>query len=180
MRRNVLVLGMAKESAGLLMFRFSNGGLEVLLVHPGGPFWVHKDFGAWSIPKGAVDKGEGAMSAAKREFEEEVGVKPSGDFIELAPVRLKSGKRVRAWAFHGDCDTAVCTSNIVQLQWPPGSGKYIDFPEVDKAQFFNVAQAKQKLNSGQWPLIAELQALVSQLPSQEGLRALKTRPAACN
>ncbi|MDE3108698.1 MAG: NUDIX domain-containing protein, partial [Acidobacteriota bacterium] len=122
---------MPKKSAGLLMYRVRDGALEVLLVHPGGPFWVRKDAGAWFIPKGEVDPGEGDHAAALREFSEETGLTPSGPYLPLGTVRHKSGKIVVAWAFEGDCDPAALTSNKFSIEWPPHSGKRREFPEID-------------------------------------------------
>ena len=147
---------MAKESAGLLMFRRKDAQLEFLLVHPGGPFWKNKDAGAWTIPKGAVEEGEDAMAAAKREFEEELGLKAEGDFIELRPIKQKGGKVVRAWAFEGECDPSQIKSNSFTMEWPPRSGKQAEFPEVDRAEFFNLEKAKEKINQAQIPLLEEL------------------------
>ncbi len=149
---------MPRESAGLLMYRRKGGELQVLLVHPGGPFWKNKDAGAWSIPKGEIDPGEDPLLAAKREFEEELGFAPAGTFRELKPVRQKSGKVVRAWAFEGDCDTTLCQSNTFQLEWPPHSGRMQDFPEVDRAEFFSLPEGKMRINPAQVPLLGELKA----------------------
>ena len=139
------------------MFRRRNSGLEFLLVHPGGPFWKNKDDGAWTIPKGEVQPGEEPLTAAKREFQEEVGFAATGgEFIELNSVRQKSGKEVRAWAFEGDCDPATCKSNMFSLEWPPRSGKMSEFPEVDRVEFFSLDAAKKKVNAAQVPLLEEL------------------------
>jgi predicted NUDIX family NTP pyrophosphohydrolase len=147
---------MPKESAGLVMYRVLSGRLEFLLVHPGGPFWKNKDAGAWSIPKGELEPGEEPFAAAQREFEEELGFKPSGPFIALAPVRQKSGKLVRAWAFEGNCDPAAITCNTFEMEWPPRSGRLQQFPEVDRAGFFDFGQAAERINPGQLPLLHEL------------------------
>ena len=128
------------------MFRLRSRRVEVLLVHPGGPFWARKDEGAWSIPKGEILPGEDDLAAAKREFREETGLTASGNFITLGSVRHKSGKVVKAWAFEGDCDPATIVSNTFALEWPPRSGKWKEFPEVDRAQFFTLGQAKVKLH----------------------------------
>jgi len=147
---------MAKESAGLMMFRKRAGALEFLLVHPGGPFWKNKNAGAWTIPKGEIAEGENALAAAKREFEEELGLKAEGSFIELKPIKQKGGKVVRAWAFEGDCDPGQLKSNTFTMEWPPRSGKMTEFPEVDRAEFFNLEKAKEKINEAQIPLLEEL------------------------
>lgn len=147
---------MAKISAGLLMYRMRGGVLEFLLAHPGGPFWKHKDAGAWTIPKGELHPGEHTLAAARREFEEEIGVKPTGEFIELTPIKQKSGKRVHAWAFEGDCDTACIRSNTYEMEWPPRSGRFQKCPEIDRACFFRVSEAKQKINPAQAALLEEL------------------------
>src|SRR5436190_1037143 len=115
---------MQKVSAGLLMYRVRETELEFLLAHPGGPFWKHRDAGAWTIPKGEIQDGEDPLAAAMREFEEEIGLKPSGSFVELTPIQQKGGKIVHAWAFEGDCDTAAVHSNSFQMEWPPRSGKF--------------------------------------------------------
>jgi len=147
---------MAKESAGLMMFRKRAGALEFLLVHPGGPFWKNKNAGAWTIPKGEIAEGENALATAKREFEEELGLKAEGSFIELRPIKQKGGKVVRAWAFEGDCDPGQVKSNTFTMEWPPRSGKMTEFPEVDRAEFFNLEKAKEKINEAQIPLLEEL------------------------
>jgi len=147
---------MAKESAGLMMFRKRAGALEFLLVHPGGPFWKNKNAGAWTIPKGEIAPGEDALATAKREFEEELGLKAEGSFIELKPIKQKGGKVVRAWAFEGDCDPGQVKSNTFTMEWPPRSGKMTEFPEVDRAEFFNLEKAKEKINEAQIPLLEEL------------------------
>jgi len=148
---------MAKtSSAGLLMYRRQSGELEVLLVHPGGPFWQKRDAGAWSIPKGELDEGEDPLAAARREFQEETGVEPEGPFLELATVRQKAGKVVHAWAFEGDWDPAKLRSNTFRIEFPPGSGRIGEYPEVDRAEFFPLDTAKVKINSGQVPLLEEL------------------------
>lgn len=147
---------MPKTSAGLLLFREKEGKLELLLVHPGGPFWRNKDDGAWTIPKGEVESGEDPLAAACREFGEETGFCPEGPFIELSPARLKSGKTVLAWACEGDCDPTELCSNTFSIEWPPRSGKQAQFPEIDRAAFFDVETARRKLNAGQVPLLDDL------------------------
>jgi predicted NUDIX family NTP pyrophosphohydrolase len=151
---------MPRTSAGLLMYRRAPHGLEVLLVHPGGPFWKGKDEGAWSIPKGEVQEGEELIDTARREFEEELGIKPVGTLLPLKPVRQKAGKVVHAWAFEGDCDPAMCRSNTFRVQWPPRSGKWVEYPEVDDVKFFATAEAVRKINPAQAEFIVELQSLV--------------------
>ena len=145
-----------KISAGILLYRFTNKALEVFLVHPGGPFWKNKDAGAWSIPKGEFTKDEDPLKAAQREFREETGIEVSGNFISLTPVKLKSGKLVHAWALEKDVDHTRITSNHFSLEWPPKSGKMIEVPEVDKAGWFTIKEAKEKINPGQLPLLDEL------------------------
>jgi len=137
---------MAKASAGLLMFR-TTPGLEVLLVHLGGPFWAKKEDGAWFVPKGEIEAGEDLLSAAQREFREETGLEPHEPFLPLGAVKNKSGKTVTAWAFRGDCDPAEIRSNTFRMEWPPRSGKMVEFPEVDRAGFFDVGEARRKMNS---------------------------------
>ena len=138
------------------MYRKCDGALEFLLAHPGGPFFKGKDAGAWTIPKGEVEEGEDPLAAAKREFEEELGLKPAGTFLELTPVKQKGGKIVRAWAVDGDCNTLQIKSNTFTIEWPPRSGHTSEFPEVDKAAFFSLEGAKQKINPAQIPLLEEL------------------------
>src|SRR5436190_3387104 len=140
---------MPKVSAGLLMYRRRGGRLQVLLVHPGGPFWRNKDAGAWTIPKGEVPDGEDLLSAARREFEEELGVRPEGTFAPLTVVREKGGKQVHAWCVEGDLDTAAVRSNTFMMEWPPKSGKQAEFPEVDRAEWFDLPAAREKINPAQ-------------------------------
>jgi predicted NUDIX family NTP pyrophosphohydrolase len=145
-----------KVSAGLLMFRLCDGVLQVLLVHPGGPFWQHKENGAWSVPKGGINEGEEPLAAAQREFKEETGFDCTGPFIPLKPIRQKSGKTVHAWAFQGDCDPARVHSINFEMEWPPYSGQKRSFPEVDRAAFFHLAEAKRKIIPAQAAFISEL------------------------
>ena len=147
---------MPKISSGLLMYRLRDGKAQVLLVHPGGPFWQKKDDGAWTIPKGEVAEGEDLLEAARREFEEETGHKPTGDFIPLNPVKQKGGKIVYAWAVEGDIDTAAITSNTFTMEWPPKSGKTAEFPEIDRAAFFDLQTAARKINPAQADLLIQL------------------------
>lgn len=148
---------MPKESAGLLMFRRRNNELEVLLAHPGGPFWKKKDLGAWSIPKGEFEHGEEPLAAARREFAEELGFTAEGDFIALTPIQQKGGKRVHVWAFEGDCDPASLQSNTFEMEWPPRSGRMQEFPEIDRAEFFNLSEAKLRINPAQVACLEELE-----------------------
>jgi predicted NUDIX family NTP pyrophosphohydrolase len=148
---------MASQSAGILLYKITNRHLELFLVHPGGPFWKKKDLGAWSIPKGEFTDKEEPLAAAKREFEEETGTTLSGNFIELKPVKQKAGKLIYAWAVQGDIDATAISSNFFTIEWPPGSGKRQQFPEVDKAEWFGIEEAKQKINPAQSSLIDELQ-----------------------
>jgi predicted NUDIX family NTP pyrophosphohydrolase len=144
-------------SAGILLYRYPPGSPvtgdaepEVLLVHPGGPMWARRDLGAWSIPKGEVDAGEEPLAAARREFAEETGSPvPEGEPVALGEVRLKSGKRVLAWALAGDLDAAAVVSNTFEMQWPPRSGRMRSFPEVDRAQWFSLQDARARLNPAQ-------------------------------
>lgn len=147
---------MANQSAGILLYRRKSNRIEFFLVHPGGPFWQKKDNGAWSIPKGEFTDNEKALEAAKREFEEETGVALSGNFIELTPIRQKAGKLIYAWALEGDVDASSILSNSFEIEWPPGSGRYKEFPEVDKAEWFGEEQAKEKINTAQVHLVVEL------------------------
>jgi predicted NUDIX family NTP pyrophosphohydrolase len=146
-----------KKSAGLLLFREVADRLEVLLVHPGGPFWARKDQGAWSIPKGEFEEGEEPLSAAKREFEEETGFAPDGAVIPLEPLRQPSGKLIYAWAMQHDLDPARVRSNTFSMEWPPKSGRYQEFPEVDRAAWFSVEEAHSKILKGQAVFLAQLQ-----------------------
>ena len=155
---------MAKQSAGILLYRRKKDLLEVLLVHPGGPFWAKKDQGAWSIPKGEYE-GEDALAAAKREFEEETGIPMEGEILALSQQKQKSGKLVDAWAVEGDLDVERVRSNTFEMEWPPKSGNKQQFPEIDKAGWFPVATALEKINPGQAAFIHELiQKLDIELP----------------
>jgi predicted NUDIX family NTP pyrophosphohydrolase len=151
---------MPRISSGLLMYRRRPDGLQVLLVHPGGPFWKNKDEGAWSIPKGEVCEGEELLACAQREFTEETGFTAAGDFLALNPIKQKGGKIVHAWAFEGDCDPTAIKSNTFKIEWPPRSGKWITIPEVDRAEFFDIATAKQKINPAQADFLHQLTALL--------------------
>lgn len=149
---------MAKRSAGILLYR-RNPALEVLLVHPGGPFWAKKDLGAWSIPKGEHDAAEEALACALREFEEETGTRPAaGDLADLGTVKQKSGKVVQAWALEGDLDAAAIRSNTFELEWPPRSGRVREFPEIDRAEWFGADEARERINPAQAAFLERLQA----------------------
>lgn len=143
-------------SAGILLFRTREGGLEVLLVHPGGPFWRRKDLGAWTIPKGEVQPGEDLLDAARREFHEETGCPADGEVISLGQVRQASRKVVHAWAIEGDFDPAALHSNTFEMEWPPRSGKVTAFPEADKAAWFGVDEARRRILPAQAPLLDAL------------------------
>jgi predicted NUDIX family NTP pyrophosphohydrolase len=147
----------ARRSAGILVFRGAGPAREVLLVHPGGPFWAKKDLGAWSIPKGEYEEGEDPRACALREFSEELGsAAPSGELVDLGSVRQRNGKEVRAWAVEGDVDPAGVTSNTFSLEWPPRSGRTQEFPEIDRAEWFGVEEARAKLNPAQVELLDRL------------------------
>ncbi len=148
-------------SAGLLVYRRREAGIEVLLVHPGGPFWKTRDAGAWSIPKGEVGAGEDPLAAARRETREETGLAPEGPFLALTPVRQPGGKRVQAWAVEADWDPARLVSGTFEMEWPPRSGRRQRFPEVDRAAWFEIAEAKRRILRGQLGLLAQLEAAVS-------------------
>jgi predicted NUDIX family NTP pyrophosphohydrolase len=149
-----------KTSAGLLIYRRRAGGIEVLLVHPGGPFWRNKDEGAWSIPKGEFAEGEHPLDAAKRELGEETGLHVEGDFRALTPVKQKSGKTIFAFAIEAEPDISSITSNSFALEWPPKSGRIAQIPEVDRAAWFAPDEAQRKLHAGQRPLLDELAAFL--------------------
>ena len=148
---------MAKQSAGILLYRLSGERLEVLLVHPGGPFWSKKDAGAWSIPKGEFEAGEDPRAAAFRELREETGWAPSAESIPLDPVRQAGGKTVHAWALEADGDPGTLRSNTFSLEWPPGSGKEKEFPEVDRAEWFPLPEARERILNGQLPVLDDLE-----------------------
>ena len=152
---------MAKQSAGILLYRKTGNGLQVLLVHPGGPFFKNKDTGVWSIPKGEFLDDEDPLAAAKREFLEETGQSIDGSFTVLNPVTLKSGKKIYAWAVEGNIDHETITSNFFEMEWPPKSAKMQSFPEVDRAGWFDVETAKEKVNAAQVAFIEELQPLLN-------------------
>ena len=149
-----------RQSAGIVLYRRAGGALEVLLVHPGGPIWAPRDASAWSIPKGEYVAGEDPLDAARREFAEELGAPPpDGPMEELGEVRQKSGKVVRAWALPGDLDPDGVRSNTFELEWPPRSGRIQQFPEVDRARWFRVSEARKKINPAQVALLDRLEEL---------------------
>lgn len=151
---------MARQSAGILLYRHRDGAAEVLLVHPGGPLWSKRDEGAWSIPKGEFEPGESAEAVAVREFREETGCDLRGGLTPLAPCRQRSGKLVLAFAVAGDCDAERLKSNRFSMEWPPRSGRLQEFPEVDRAGWFGLDEARRKINPGQAPLLDELAGLL--------------------
>jgi predicted NUDIX family NTP pyrophosphohydrolase len=151
---------MAKKTAGILLYRFRSTEPEVFLIHPGGPFWAKKDNGAWSIPKGELEEQEDALNAAKREFQEETGFAPEGNFIPLRPLKQRSGKLVYAWAVNGDCDAESIKSNTFSMEWPPRSGKQQAFPEADRAAWFSLDVAREKILPAQIAFIEELERIL--------------------
>lgn len=155
---------MAKRSAGLLLYRRNEQGLEVFLVHPGGPFWAKKDLGAWSIPKGEYTDAEDPLSAARREFHEETGFTVEGNFVALGSIRQTGGKVVLVWAIEGDCDPAKLTSNPCQLKWPPRSGRTIEFPEVDRGGWFSLREAQDRILPSQAPMLLRLAETLDHRP----------------
>jgi predicted NUDIX family NTP pyrophosphohydrolase len=140
----------------MLLYRLRGGAVEFLLVHPGGPYWAKKDIGAWTIPKGEIDEGEDAQAAARRELAEETGLAIEGDLTALTPIKQKGGKTVHAWAAEMDCDPAALRSNTFSMEWPPRSGRQQEFPEVDRAEWFSLDQARVKILPAQAPLLDEL------------------------
>lgn len=148
-------------TAGLLMYRRGAQGVQVLLAHPGGPFWARRDLGVWSLPKGQPEADEDELAAARREFEEETGVIPRGPFQPLGSVRQKAGKTVHAWAWEGDADPADMRCNEMEMEWPRGSGRVIRFPEVDRCEWFDLDTARQKLNPAQAEFIGRLHSLLA-------------------
>jgi predicted NUDIX family NTP pyrophosphohydrolase len=148
-------------SAGVLLFRRRAGALEVFLAHPGGPFWAKRDSGAWTIPKGIVDEGEDLLDAARRELREETGLTPPGPFIPLGSVKQKAGKTVHAWACEGDADPRAVSSNETRIEWPRGSGQWHTYPEVDRCQWYSIADARRKMNPAQAELLDRLETAVT-------------------
>jgi len=146
-----------KQSAGLLMYREQPEGVEVFLVHPGGPFWAKKDQGAWTIPKGEYDANEEPLTAAQREFHEETGCIATPPFLDLGSIRQKSGKVVIAWAFAGELDPANLISNTCEVEWPPRSGKRIEIPEIDRGRWFTFEQGRRYIRAEQVPLLDALE-----------------------
>lgn len=142
------------------MYRIQDRKLQVLLAHPGGPLFKNKDDDCWTIPKGEIEPGEDLLEAAKREFQEETGVTPTGPFAALTPIKQKGGKVVHAWAFKGDCDPGAIVSNTFTLEWPPRSGRLLEFPEIDRADFFDVAAASRKIKAAQMALVEECEQIV--------------------
>jgi predicted NUDIX family NTP pyrophosphohydrolase len=142
------------------MYRIQGGAVQVLLAHPGGPFFRNKDEGAWSIPKGEPETEEDLLATAQREFAEETGIRPAGPFLPLKPVQQKGGKVVHAWAFQGDCDPRAVKSNTFTIEWPPKSGRQREFPEIDRAEFLDLETARKKIKAGQERLIDELAAIL--------------------
>ncbi|PWG03104.1 NUDIX domain-containing protein [Sphingosinicella humi] len=155
---------MPKISAGILLYRLRRGTAEVLLVHPGGPFWRNKDAGAWMIPKGEVAPGEAPLACALREFEEELGVRPEGSPRPLSPVRQAGGKRVEAFALEGELDPDRIVSNRFEMEWPPRSGRLQSFPEVDRAGWLPLAEAREKILARQRPMLDELAQMLGVTP----------------
>jgi predicted NUDIX family NTP pyrophosphohydrolase len=148
-------------SAGLLLFRRRGAAIELFLAHPGGPFWKSRDIAAWTIPKGEVGENEDLLDAARREFQEETGIMPQGPFVSLGSIRQKAGKIVHAWAWEGDADALLATSNTARTQWPRGSGNWITYPEVDRCEWFSVADARERINEAQAQLIDRLEAILA-------------------
>lgn len=152
-----------KQSAGILLYRFNKNHPEFFLVHPGGPFWKNKDIGTWSIPKGEFEDDEDPLAAARREFHEETGQKIDGDFIELNPIKMKSGKMVYAWAIEKDIDPTILLSNTIMIDWPPKSGKKLEIPEVDRGEWFSFADAKEKINPAQANFLDQLTEILKKI-----------------
>ena len=151
---------MIKKSAGLLIYRTRENTRNVVLVHPGGPYWKNKDAGSWSIPKGEFDESEDPLKAAKRETFEEIGIDIIGEFKELKPLKQKSGKIIFAWAINKDISLDAFTSNLFEMEWPPRSGQKASFPEVDKVEWFSISDAKEKIIPGQLPFLEELESML--------------------
>jgi predicted NUDIX family NTP pyrophosphohydrolase len=159
---------MPRTSAGILMFRRPGAAIEIFLIHPGGPFWAKKDLGAWSIPKGEYGPDEEPLDAARREFNEETGFTVDGEFIPLPPIKQKGGKIVSAWAVEGNVNASAIQSNSFSMEWPPKSGRQAEFPEVDRAGWFDRDEARLKLNPGQAPLVDALCAHLRLDPGEPG------------
>ena len=152
---------MPKRSAGVLLYRQGATGIEVFLVHPGGPYWAKKDAGAWSVPKGESEPGEDGLAAARRELAEETGLAPDGNFLGLGSFRQSSAKTVEVWAVEGDADPARLKANSFTMEWPPRSGQIKAFPEVDRAGWFTLAEAARKIVKGQAPILTALSGLTA-------------------
>jgi predicted NUDIX family NTP pyrophosphohydrolase len=153
---------MSMKSAGLLLFRRRAGRLELFLAHPGGPFWRNKEAGAWTIPKGVIETDEEALVCAIREFREETGIEPVGPFLELGSIRQKGGKTVNAWAWEGDADASSIVSNTGRIEWPRGSGRWLEFPEIDRCEWVDPARARELLNPAQAELVTRLEEVLAQ------------------
>ena len=166
---------MAKKSGGILLFKTSGAKLLVFLAHPGGPFWAKKDEGSWSIPKGEFSDDEDGLTAARREFSEEIGQNMEGKFIELTPCRQPSRKIIHAWAVEGDIDESSVKSNEFEMEWPPKSGKKQSFPEVDRGAWFPVEEAKKRIQSGQLPILEELMRVLGIKDDASAQRPVKTK-----
>ena len=161
------VLALPKQAAGILLYRRSLRGLEVLLAHPGGPLWARKDLGAWTLPKGQFTDHEQPIDAAKREFEEEMGSPPSGDLVKIGSIKQPSGKVVHAFVAESDFDVSTVQSNLFSLEWPPKSGQRAQFPEVDRAAWFSIEEARTKILKGQEPFLDRLLTLLNS-PTADG------------
>ena len=161
-----------KESAGLLLFRRCQGRLEVLLAHPGGPFWKDRDAGAWTIPKGGIHDGEDPLATAIREFTEETGFMPEPPFVPLGSIIQRSGKVVHAWAFEGDCDPSQLRSITTTTEWPPRSGRKIEIPEIDRGQFFTLDDARRAINVAQVALLERLVRILEE-PTSSGVKSTR-------
>jgi predicted NUDIX family NTP pyrophosphohydrolase len=155
------VISRRAVSSGLLLYRRTNGLLEIFLAHPGGPFWARRDNGAWTIPKGVVDEGEALLDGARREFREETSIEPQGPFVSLGSVKQKAGKTVHAWAWEGDANPSTIASNTTRTEWPRGSGKWITYPEIDRCAWFDVETARVKINPAQSAFIDRLAILLA-------------------
>lgn len=158
---------MSLHSGGVLLYRYEHGELQVMLVHPGGPFWANKDEGAWSIPKGVFEQNEPPIEAARREFKEETGFDVDGEFIELGRVKQRSNKMVHVWALEKDVDAAAARSNTFTMQWPRNSGQIREYPEVDRAQWFGLAEARRKILKGQAEFVDRLARKLGMEPPGE-------------
>jgi len=157
----IQVPAMRQQSSGILLFRIKMGRLQVMLVHPGGPFWARKDRGAWSIPKGLMEEGESPLAAARREFSEETGFQAEGRFLDLGEVTLSSGKTIHAFALEMDLDESRVTSQKFSLNWPKGSGKMREYPEIDRAGWFDIGQAEEKIHRGQVTFLSRLMQILN-------------------